>query len=327
MAIDLNLEVLRTSLADPLGLPEPSIQDLSGLREQVCALAVGAYRDADPKALAEAEALLYTIHVTNSFSAPVQPIPATIWGVLIRAKLDQALNQFGGCEDLGSTSEMTDRLLGAVEEWGAHNHPFLDVMAGDEGDRALIVFTKNWYGSTYGFSQELSALAQRCDREAKAVVIENINDELSGDTHDTLRARFFHRVGLQFDPGRELDDPDRSTESFALLNFRAGLCALNNPLLALGCFYTMEANWPPECKRHIKNLRGRGYDDESLEYWSDHATTDEDHSAEWLKLLEKICTTGRQRALVVDGAVTHLRVRHVMYDAMMSSFNSASASH
>ena len=49
------------------------------------------------------------------------------------------------------------------------------------------------------------------------------------------------------------------------------LSFLRDPMWAFGCFYGVEANWPPECRLHLEINRARGADEHTLEYWTGHA--------------------------------------------------------
>ena len=182
---------------------------------------------------------------------------------------------------------------------------------------AYRVWATNWYGSCHGFSAQLAALVQRTTGDAKKVVIENLADEFDDKvTHDVLRIRFYESLGLSFKAGEALDDPDRVLEATELVNARTGLSYLKDPLWALGCFYGVEANWPPECRIHVEINRSRGLDDHTLEYWTGHAFADDHHSAEWLAALEGMCRSDQDCAAAVDGAVIQLRLRWQMYDAI-----------
>src|SRR5262249_38383962 len=104
---------------------------------------------------------------------------------------------------------------------------------------------------------------------------------------------------------------------------RTGVCLLNNPLFALGGFYTIEANWPPECKRMLVGLRKRCHKEHDLEYWVTHAHADEHHAAEWLGVLLDVATTTRARAEVLTGALAQLHLRRQMYDTMLATLDRA----
>jgi pyrroloquinoline quinone (PQQ) biosynthesis protein C len=283
----------------------------------IAALARRAYIDADPTARQGAEHLLYTINIANCFAPPLHARAAHAWTTLMREKLAALRRQFGGCEPLDA-AEMTRRLHDAVARWGAYNHPLVaQLRAHPDNLPTYRIWAKNWYGSCVGFSAQLAALVQRTSGPAKKVVIENLADEFDDKvTHDVLRIRFYESLGLTFDPVTAVDDPDRVLEATELLNARTGLAFLRDPIWAFGCFYGVEANWPPECRLHLEINRARGADDHTLEYWTSHATADDHHSAEWLDALVAMCRTPEQRAAAVDGALIQLRLRWQLYDAI-----------
>jgi len=307
----LDIAEIRRQLADPWASDDTLTLDA----REISALATRAYIDDDRAARREAEALLYFINIDNCFAPPLHPAAAMAWTTLMRTKLGALRRRFGGCEPIG-VAEMRRRLEDAVGRWGAYNHPVLATLR--DGDLAAYrIWAKNWFGSCVGFSSQLAALVQRTSGDAKKVVLENLADEFDHRvTHDVLRTRFYESLGLTFDVAGALDDPDRVLDATELLNARTGLAFLRDPIWALGCFYGVEANWPPECRLHLDINRRRGLDDHTLEYWTGHATADDHHSAEWLSVLESTCKTEAQCAAAVDGAVIQLRLRWQMYDAI-----------
>ena len=313
----LDIPNLRRQLSDPWASEDLGRGTLEASADELSALARRAYIDDDRAARAEAEAVLYFINIDNCFAPPLHPVASMAWTTLMRAKLGALRRRFGGCEPIG-VPEMRRRLEDAVAKWGAYNHPVMTTLrerAQDLG--AYRIWAKNWFGSCVGFSAQLAALVQRTTGEAKKCVLENLSDEFDDKvTHDVLRTRFYESLGLTFDVASALDDPDRVLEATELLNARTGLAFLRDPLWALGCFYGVEANWPPECRLHLEINRQRGLDEHTLEYWTGHATADDHHSAEWLAVLEGMVKSDAECAAAVDGAVIQLRLRWQMYDAI-----------
>lgn len=314
--LDLS-EVRRQLAADPWALADTSAPNLAALADELHALAQRAYTDGQEAARREAEEILYFINIGHCFAPPLHAGAALAWTTLIRAKLASLRKAFGGCEPIDN-AEMRKRLLGAVEKWGAYNHPVLTTLrAQPENLAAYRIWAKNWYGSCVGFSAQLAALVQRTTGQAKEVVLENLTDEFDHKvTHDALRIRYYESLGLAFSTTEALADRDRVLEATELLNARTGLSFLRDPVWALGCFYGVEANWPHECRIHLEINRKRGSDEHVLEYWTGHADADDHHSAEWLAALEGMCKTNEERAAAVDGCVIQLRLRWQMYDAI-----------
>jgi pyrroloquinoline quinone (PQQ) biosynthesis protein C len=318
-------ELLGPSLVrDPFaGDAEPSPGNVERAIAEALELARRAYVAEEPDALRAAEHTLYRIHLRYRFGAPVEPLLCAVWSVLVRGAVRRWLRLYDGPAEVEPAS-MRPTLEAAVRELGAYRHPLLDRL--DAGDRpGYLVFVKNWFGSCHGFSQQLSALSQRCQGAAKLIVLDNLRDEFDSVTHDTLRTRFIAAVGYTFDAVGALEDPDRVVESFALLNFRTALCALPEPAYALGSFYTTEANWPAECERHLKiNLR-RGMGPDALAYWTTHATADTGHASDWMSALESTYRDPLSCGRVVRGAIAQLRLRRRMYDAMLARIEGGDA--
>ena len=319
----IHLDSIVESLRNPWGEPDPGLEAVSKAAAEAYELSNRAYGSDDAEAWEQAERLLYFINSGHAFANPVHAIGSVVWTTLMRAKLRHARTLFGGCEPV-DTAEMTRRLEQAVAAYGAYNHPVLAKLKNGNLDHYQI-WAKNWYGSCYGFSHQLASLVQRTHGEAKRVVLENLSDEFDHKvTHDEMRLRFYESIGLRFEPDAALDEADRTAEATSLLNLRTGLCSISDPYPALGCFYTVEANWPPECRLHIDLNRARGLDDHTLQYWTEHGLADESHSADWLRVVQASCRSDEQRAGVVDGGVIQLRVRWAMYDAIERRIDAAS---
>ncbi len=285
-------------------------------------LAASAYHRAEPSARRHAETMLYFLSIDARFAVPADPIVAVIWTTLMQAKLFELRRDVGAYEsrDL-SSADMQAELENAVARWGAFNHPLLDVLE-KRDHRAYDIWAKNWIGSCFGFSSQLSSLVQRTTGQAKRAVLENLSDELTDSaTHDTLRTRFYESLGLEYSAETIVLDSDWVIEATEVLTLRTGLCNMPDPLPALGCFYGVEANWPSECKRHHAMNKARGADDHTLEYWTTHAFADEHHSSDWLDAVKTGCATSAQRAAVVEGALMQLKLRWRMYDAMLVKVN------
>jgi pyrroloquinoline quinone (PQQ) biosynthesis protein C len=282
-------------------------------------LAARAYGQGDPDARRQAESIIYFLNIDSGFAPPLHPVAGTVWLTLMHAKLAALRRELAG-EIAGADpdqDEMAAQLEAAVARWGAYNHPLLDELERRASREAHRIWAVNWFGSCYGFSQQLAGLLQRTAGGARRTVLENLNDEFSDDaTHDTLRVRFYESLGLRHSPETAIHDPDWVPESTELLNLRTGLCNLSDPLPALGCFYGVEANWPPECRRHHAMHKRRGVDDHVLQYWTTHASADEHHADDWLDSVKALCRTGAQRATVVEGAILQLRLRWRMYDSI-----------
>jgi pyrroloquinoline quinone (PQQ) biosynthesis protein C len=283
-------------------------------------LAHRAYAQDDRAARRQAESTIYFLNIESCFAPPVDPAVGVVWSTLMQAKLAGLRREFAG--DLAgigepTTEDMQARLEAAVAKWGAFNHPLLGDLESSGSLAAYRVWAKNWFGSCYGFSLQLASLVQRTTGEAKKAVLENLNDEFDDTvTHDVLRVRFYESLGLSFSSETAIDDADWVLDSTELLNLRTALVNQSDPMPALGCFYTVEANWPPECRIHHAMNKQRGLDDHTVEYWTTHAFADEHHSEEWLDVVKGLCRNGAQRAAVVEGAIVQLRLRWRMYDAI-----------
>jgi pyrroloquinoline quinone (PQQ) biosynthesis protein C len=310
------LDAVKLELArDPFS-ESSSWDSLRSVAEDAHRLAKAAFADEDGNARRAVEAILHEIHVSSGFAAPCRAMPSVVRGILAEAKLADLARRYPVPAALDERA-MAKELETLVERLGAHNHPVIDRMtAPDAWKRGLSVFSKNWFGSTNGFTEQLTSLAQHCETDARKSILRNLADELQGTPHDDMRARFLGSLRVAYDAGRAHSDEDFTTEAFALLNMRTLLCGLPQPQAALGAFYSIEANWPLECARLLKRVRPLGIDDHALEAFVLHAEVDTEHAAEWLEVVSLLPMDDRARARVVWGAAVQLGERRRMYDAI-----------
>jgi len=312
-------EVIQAELRDPLGV-EPTQDVLSAAAKEAVDLAHAAFDKRDPAAVDHAERLLYTVHAQHSFAPPLQGIASTIWPILMRAKLRGVFALVDAPKELDDDA-MTRALNGAVQRADEQDHSFLDEIASAESLDGLVLYTRNWYGSTHGFTTQLFSLTQRCNGVARLypvfkACLENVYEEFEKVAHPAMRARWPKRIGLDYSVEQSLSEPDQLTESFALQNFRTGVCSLNDPTYGLGSFFSIEAAFPGVCRRMYPNLKRRGFGDEDIATFKVHDATDEDHAAEFMTALRASELTPTDRAKVVRGALAQMEVRHQMFEAM-----------
>jgi pyrroloquinoline quinone (PQQ) biosynthesis protein C len=325
----VTLEQLHEILTDPVGISDVKPEVVARAHDQAHALAQAAFREGDATARLHAERVLHVIQMRSNWAPPMHAVPSVHWNVLIRAKLCAELKAPAEWTDLVADAgrlepgELKRRLESAVERYGCHNHPFLDAVADKASDRALRIYAKNWYGSCQGFSHQLVQMVQRTTGSVRRSVSENVEDEFRGVGHDELRMRFIESVGFRYDGQVAATDPERVPESYALMSYRTGICVMPETMFALGSFFTTEANWPLECNRMLRGLRARGCSEHDLEYWSEHATADEGHAAEWLEVLIDAAKTPQARERALTGALAQLHLRRRMYDAMAALARSA----
>ncbi len=310
-----NVVALREGLADGLAPTESDQQRLLGAAREAWDLGRGAYERAEPSDVAVAERLLYVIHSHSAFGPPVPAVPAVVWAILVKAKLARLLppTPIGELE----SDDMVAALEQGVLTGGTHAHPLLDDLAGEGALRGYRVFLKNWYAMASGFTEFLVSVAQRAAPAMRGGIIDNLSEEIFDETpHIDLRARVLEGAGTRFDAVRADEDPEILTETLSLINWRAAASALSNPCLALGLFYSIEANWRFESKRHLAALRALGVSEEYLTSLALHVERDEDHAGEWLAMVRKTVTNPRDRAVVVRGLSVEFAVRRQMYDAI-----------
>lgn len=299
----------------PLGGSELDPSIIVGATTEAHRLAERAYVQRDQEALGLVERILHVIHVNNNFDGPLQPLPAAMWATFLRRRMVTELAQIP-VRKVSSQAEAGRILDGLVESRGAYNHPIWDALANDKSREALVIYVKNWFGSTHGFTAQLALLSQRAHGVLKKVVLDNLSDELMGKaTHDEIRTKFITALGVTFDAPTAQHDEHRNTESFGLSSFRTGATTACDPSFALGSFYSIEANYPHEARRMLGVLRPQGFTEESLETFWMHVDADEDHAAEWQAAMTENLSLAELEQ-VVHGAEVQLEVRRRMFDAV-----------
>lgn len=304
-------------LNDTTGAVDPGPQKMVGVIEDAYHLATAAYVNGDNEALGRAERLLTLIHERSCFSPPIQAIPSVYWSVLMRAKLRAMIRRVGGPTSELSAEEMKQRLTRAVEVLGCYHHPFLDEVLADTSRKGVLVYTKNLYASCHGFSRQITMISNKCPVPARQVIVSNLSDELKGTPHIQLRERFLAAAGGKPDPNGGVDDPDRVTASFAVLNYRCGVSVLSNPAAGLGLFYSVERNWQLETTKMYPGLLRLGFNAHDIELLDVHSEIDERHAEEWMDMMiGTAALTPRDRGIAVDSALANLCLRRDYYDAM-----------
>jgi hypothetical protein len=298
-------------------------------RESVV-MAREAFSARDPLVLAAAERVLYAIHVYNGFAPPTHPVLSAIWANLTSAKLRSLLIDRVGRSSL-SFDAMSDVLQSAIEDADRRDHRVLDEL----DDRGLLVYAKNWYTSTHGFEDQLISTMHHASIQVRQMLFANLGDELGADAvpHSEMRAQTLRNFGVNYDPddggvlgeGTAFGDPDVLTEAFSVANARTAFSQAPDAAYALGCFYSVEACFPAVCRRIASLLRRRGITEDALYFWALHGEADELHSAEWLDGIKRAGFSDAAHARIAQGAISHLLVRHDLFQALGSRTRLAAA--
>jgi hypothetical protein len=283
-------------------------------------LSEDAFVRGEPRARSEAERLLYAIHVDSAFAPPIQGELGVVWSTLIGAKLRACLDPSAVPRELDA-SELERWLLALVRHTDRRDHELFERIGAEDDERGLVVYTKNWYASTHGFTTQLISILQRANGNAglKPVflsLLENLREEFCDEAHPELRARWPRRLGVEYSARGAMTDDDCVTEAFGLQNYRTGVANLSDPLLAIGSFFTIEAVFSGVCRRLYPTLVRRGFDADSIATFALHADGDETHAQEMLAAFRQCDLDGRARARVLLGALAQLRARAQMFDAM-----------
>jgi hypothetical protein len=317
-----HIERLRSWQAQPFSGPVPAAAIEDTLRD-VEALAADAYAERRPEALDRAERVLHYLNVAHGFGLPVHPVLCLTWSCLAQGLVRCTLQAHTVPAEI-TREQLEVGLEEAVVIAERRDHSFIDEICALPSDLGLIVYGKNWLASTQGFTNTLLALAQRTTGAARATILDNIGDEISGRTHEQMRARFFAELGWDYDDVRGIstyqagkrNDPQLLVSSLTLLNIRTALVSNIDPTWALGVFYLMEAGFHAVCKRMATGLSRRRFPDEASEIFRVHVEADEGHAKEWRELVAGDGWSPVDRARVLQGVNAYQGLRHAWFDAM-----------
>lgn len=317
---ELAFDQLLADLDAPLGWFPLDSKTGRELLRAATGLAKAAFEEGNPDATTLVEHTLYRIHCKTAFAPPSQPVAAAVWSELMTAKLRHVLGTGEDQADF-TRDEMIRRFAAAVAHADEHDHPFIDEVGAERGTEGLTVYTKNWYTSTHGFTSQLFSIGQRANARGfeafDHAIVENLHEELDPrEPHQDLRARWLGELGVVHDIKQVLTDPQVVVEAIALQNYRTGVAALSDPSWALGMFYSVEANFPAVCRRMYPVLKRRGYAEHSIALFASHATTDVEHSNEWLAALSETPLSPKERARVLRGGLAQIELRSQMFEAM-----------
>ncbi|GAC1351016.1 MAG: hypothetical protein NVS3B20_00490 [Polyangiales bacterium] len=299
----------------------PDAEELTLAARESTALARAAFEEGAPDAISTVERLLYVIHTQTGFGPPLSAVASVCWSTLMGAKLKATLARAEVPAEI-SAEEMVKQLTAAVQQVETRDHPLLDIVTRSKDPKGLVVYTKNWYSSTHGFTKQLFSMVRHCHgiQEFSLILnagLENINEECDPQTpHYEMRARWLNRLGVEYSPSSAIKDADQTTEAISLQNFRTGLSNLFDPTYALGSFYTIEAGFPGVCRRMYAGLSARGFDDEALAVFKSHSGMDTEHAEEWLTAIRDSPLSPSQRAQVLRGGLMQVALRHEMFEAI-----------
>jgi pyrroloquinoline quinone (PQQ) biosynthesis protein C len=313
----LNWQIIKSLLEKPWGQSEQDATQVAATLLEARQLANAAYSKEDRKSFEESEKILYLINTSNCFGKPLQDTPSLVYGTLLRAKLSSVLKSAEQNIPLKlNFEEMKKALENLVNEADQKDHTLIDEIGNSESWKGLLLYSKNWVVTAYGFLEQLALLLQHCQGDARHIVQENIADEFEGTPHPILRNRFLQRIGIQYHPIRALEDEDYLVEAMSVLNFRTGISSLNDPYYALGSFYTVEAVFCLISGRLKKILPKFKIQEEAYEMFHLHSTVDQDHAIQWMQGIEGPHITPQQRSRVVVGATAQMKIRHQLFEAM-----------
>lgn len=310
-------ERIRALCVEPLGAP--SHEAVANAAREAGELARRAYVENDAQARGRAERLLYVIHANSAFAAPLNPVPAAVWSPIMSQKLKSL--ELDKWPPLATHQDLVDGLKALTERVDREDNSYIDDIADRTDDLGLVLYTKNWYSSTHGFTTQLVSLIQRTHGKPRLyplfkALVENLYEEFEVVAHPQMRSRWPQRLGIEYSSETAIDDPQQSTEAFSVQNTRTGVHAMLEPTYGIGCFFSIEAVFSGICRRIVPVLKKRGIEDHAMQSFITHMDGDEKHTQELLDAMAACDLSPKDRAGILAGATAQLDARHHMFDAM-----------
>ncbi len=198
-------------------------------------------------------------------------------------------------------SEIRRRLDDATSSYRLLSHPFYRAwVEGALTTSDLATYAEQYWRQVEAFPGYLEAIAGRLPvGRARAVVEENLADELEGD-HAGLWLAFASAVGAS--PGRCRGSVPEPETARCVDAFTRGAARAPVPF-ALGMIYGYESQTPEVAEAKVAGLRGRyGIDGEGVSYFSLHAGLDVQHARDLLSAVGDVAPDEGALAEAAQGA-------------------------
>jgi len=181
-----------------------------------------------------------------------------------------------------ANTELLDKIDAAIAEKNLLKHPFYqDWQAGKLTRESLQLYAVQYYRHVEAFPQHLQALAARADESLKAVVMENLEEELNpARPHPKLWRDFAGELGVseeQIAASNSLPGSKRVVAKFR------EICANRSVAEAVAALYAYEAQVPEIATTKIDGLK-KFYGitgPKGLAYFEVHEEADKAHRAAW----------------------------------------------
>jgi pyrroloquinoline-quinone synthase len=187
-----------------------------------------------------------------------------------------------------NASELLNQLDGQVEARHLLRHPFYQAWQSGRLDRNVLqLYAAQYYQHVKAFPENLRRLAARSEGELRALVLENLAEELDPQrTHPQLWRDFASAVGAN---ESALDQAAPLPGTQALVETYQRICGERSLPEAVAALYAYEAQVPEIATQKIAGLQHfYGVTEEKgLAYFTVHEEADQRHRAAWRQWLER----------------------------------------
>ena len=214
----------------------------------------------------------------------------------------------------------TTRIDEVVEAKHLLKHDFYKAWtAGELTLDALRGYAAEYYNHVANFPRYLTAIhTQTADLRARRYLLENLNDEESGeDNHPELWLRFAEGIGAARDEVRGADVLDTTRECDA--SFR-DICGARGSMVGLSALYAYESQVPAVAQSKIDGLKQHyGIDDpRALSFFTVHLEVDEWHADVARELLGS--APADERELAVKAADEAMDALNTLLDGVVEAY-------
>ena len=198
---------------------------------------------------------------------------------------------------------LLSRLDHRIEARSLLTHPFYQAwQAGALSRQDLRAYARQYYFFEANFPRFLSAIHSRCpQREVRQTILDNLWDEEHGENnHRAMWLAFCRGLGLA---EAEVVASPIHPSTQRLLDTYSNICGEASFQEGLAAMYAYEAQVPAVSLEKIRGLvENYGFQrDASLQFFEEHSTLDEEHSAREAAAI--INHTGLQDEPAVEGAL------------------------
>jgi pyrroloquinoline quinone (PQQ) biosynthesis protein C len=248
---------------------------------------------------------------------PTEPGDVHVLDAIYR--IEEAASPLIECPEGLSAKQFTERLSADCYALNALDTPFLKMLgAGKLSAEDWKYFAYQLLAPAGDFTRMLAIASVRFPFELSLSVCENLYEEagegVSERAHVNLLYRFARHFGV--DTGEEALLDWTCPEILANTNAQNRMLWHYEMGWSLGSNFLMERLLPPEFGRVRDALVAAGLTDEVLEWFTVHLVADEEHAADWLRIIEEHFSAPEDRRIAYRAAIERGRWNRLGWESL-----------